>query len=573
MRKSVVIVLLAAVLAAAGWWWLRPKAIDAAAPLAYVPADTPYVMANLEPLPPDLAAMWMLQMGMQRELLSLQLEQARQALTTAGANGKPMLDLLDALEAEFGGKTTQEQMALLGLDLAKARYALYGLGLTPVMRIELAHPEALTQTIARIETRLGSALPQAKLGEHTYWQFGPASAPVQGIAAVIDGQLVLSATARNASEAVLRSVLGLDRPAQSLLASGGLAEINRAYGFTSTLSAYFDSTRALTAVTGAMNPADQALFAALAIEQPKPDAQCLAEYTALAQAWPRMVGGYTRLDADRADALGIFEARKDIATALMRLRAPMPGLKTITADTPFNLGFSVNLVELPKVVSEWASAIDAAPWQCPQLAALNQSARDAATQANNPALAVAAPLFSGLHATLSTLQWPADSMIPEFTGRLVVASQNPGSLLGMAKSMLPGLGQAQIPDDGSVVALPQQAGLPIEAPLFAAMQGNALALGIGSDEQAALPAFLASDAQDQPLLVIGMTGAFYGQFGEWQLHLLPPGADPAQREQAEKEAKAMAELYPKLFHRIDARIDVTERGIEMTQKMAMPQTP
>lgn len=573
MRKSVVVVLLVAVLAAAGWWWLRPKAVDAAAPLAFVPADTPYVMANLEPLPAELVAISMQQLGMQRELINLQLEQARQALTKAGDSGKPTLDLLDALEAEFGGKTTQEQLTLLGLDPATARFALYGLGLTPVLRVELAHPEALTQSIARIEARLGTELPQAKLGEQSYWQFGSATAPVQGIAAVIDGQLVLSAVARNASEPVLRSVLGLDRPAQSLLASGGLAELNRSYGFTSAFSAYLDSARALAAVTGDMSAADQALFAALAIPQPKPDAQCLAEYTALAQAWPRMAGGYSRLDAGNADALGIIEARTDIATALMRLRAPMPGLKTITADTPFNLGFSVNLVELPKVVSEWAGAIEKAPWQCPQLASLNQSARDAATQTNNPALAVAAPLFSGLHAVLSTLQWPADSMIPEFTGRLVVASENPGSLLGMAKSMLPGLGQTQIPDDGSVVALPQQSGLPLAAPLFAAMQGHALALGIGSDEQAGLPAFLASDPQDQPLLVFGVTGAFYGQFGEWQLHMLPASADPAQREQAATQAKLMAELYPKLFRRIDVRVDLTARGIEMTQKVVLPQTP
>jgi len=573
MRKPIAIVLLLAVLAAAGWWWLRPKALDAAAPLAFVPANTPYVLANLEPLPAALVAAAMQQMGMQRELLSLQIEQARQALSKAGDSGKPILELLDALQEEFGGKSLEQQLALLGLDPGKARFAFYGLGLTPVLRIELANPEALRQTIGRIESRLQSALPQAKLGDQAYWPFGSATSPVQVIAAVIDHQLVLSTTARDADEPTLRRVLGLDRPAQSLLASGGLADLNREFGFTSAFSGYLNSARVLESIVGELSVADRALLTALSITPPSPDAQCRSEYLALAQAWPRMVGGYTQLDASGAEALGIIEARKDIASALMRLRAPMPGLNTISADTPFNLGFSVNLVELPKLVAEWAGAIDKAPWQCPQLAALNQSARDAATQANNPALAVAAPLFSGLHAVLSTLQWPADAAMPDFTGRLVVASANPGSLLGMAKSLLPGLGQVQIPADGSAVALPQQPGLPLTAPLFAAMRGHALALGIGADEQARLTDFLASDAQEQPLLVVGATGAFYGQIGEWQSRLLPANADPALREQAENQARLMADLYPKLFRRVDARIDLTARGIELTQKVVLPQSP
>lgn len=573
MRKPVVIVVLLAVLAGAGWWWLRPKAVDASAPLAYVPANTPYVMANVEPMPAALQAASMRQLGLQRELLAAQWQEAKQALGKHGEQSKPVLALLEALEAEFGDKSLEQQLALLGLDPATTHYAIYGLGLTPVMRIELAKPDALTQTIARVETRLGTPLQQAKVGTQAYWQIPLGDAPLQAIAAVVGSHLVLSMAARDADEPTLRSVLGLDRPAQSLLASGGLSALNSEFGFTPSFSGYIDSARALDTISGEMTLADRALWAAVGVAPPKPEPLCQDEYAALAKAWPRMVFGYTRLDAGRAEALGLMEARPDIAAALMRLRAPMPGLGTITDDTPFNLGFSVNLVELPKVVTELTGAIEKAPWQCPQLTALNKAAHDAATQINNPGLSVAAPLFSGLHAVASTLDWPADAAIPQFSGRLAIASANPASLLGMAKSMLPTLGQVQIPDDGSVVALPEQAGLPIAAPMFAAMQGNAIALGIGSDEQAGLGAFLASDPQDQPLLVAGATGAFYSQLGQWQLRALSPTADAATREQAERQAALFAELYPKLFHHAQMRIDLTARGIEMTQQVVMPQTP
>lgn len=573
MRKPVVIVLLLALLAGAGWWWLRPKAIDASAPLAFVPADTPYVMANIEPIPASLVAVSMAQMGMQSELLALQLQQARLSLSQLGDNGKPIVALLDALQAEFGGKSPEQQFALLGVDPASTRFAIYGLGVSPVFRISLTDPDALRQTVGRLEAQLGMPLANASVGEHSYWQFALADAPVQAIAAIVGNHLVLSMAARDADEATLRSVLGLDRPAQSLLASGGLNELNSEFGFGPSLSGYFDSHRAVAAVLGRPSLADQSLFAALAIPPLNPDAQCREEYTALASAWPRAVFGYTRLDTERADALSVLESRADIATQLMRLRAPMPGLQTITADTTANFGFSVNLVELPKLITEFTGAIAASPWQCAQLAPLNKAAADAAKQANNPGLSMAAPLFSGMHLALSSIQWDADATIPEVAGRLVIASGNPASLLGMARSMLPGLGQAQIPDDGSVVALPEQPGLPITTPMFAAMQGNAIAIGLGESEQSGLAAFLASDAKDQPLLVAGATGAFYGQFGEWQLRMLPDGVDAATRETAEQEAKLMAALYPKMFRRAEARVDVTERGIEMSQTVWMPHTP
>lgn len=566
MKKTLaVLVLLAAVAALGVWWWAARERPDENAPLAFVPADTPYVMANLEPLPEAVTAMTLKQMGLQGELLALRTSALKDTLDKLGAQGEVARRAIEAVEAEHAGKTPEQGLALWGLA-PQARLALYGLGLTPVLRIELAHPEAFTRTVERIEARIGQSLPRGRMGEQEYFDLGLAEQPLGAVVAVVGSHLVLALRAREAPEPALREVLGLQRPRRSLQDSGGLAALDREFGFVPGFSGYLDGRRLLAALVGTPSLPDQAAFAALAVPRPDPSAECRSEYQALAEALPRAVFGYTRLEPGQVDVLAVLEVRRDIAAELMRLRAPMPGLAAVDADTPFNFGFSLRLAALPQVIGEFAGRVEKSPWQCPQLAFLNAGAEQARSQAGNPALFAAAPLFSGAHLLLSRLEWSAGQVLPDLAGKLVVASDNPASLLALAKSLLPDLAAVELPEDGSVVALPTPAGLPAAAPLYAARTPHAIAVALGEGQDRDLARFLEGQETEQPLLVAGATGAFYAKLADLSL---PADADPEQRARAEREAAQVREIYTALFRRAEMRLDLSERGIELRESVLM----
>src|SRR3546814_2158555 len=161
MRKSCALVLLLAVLAAA-WWWLHGHHDEGNDPLAYGPADTPYVFASTKALSAEQARAMLRQYGLSSDVLALILTPAKAALLAGNRADDTLARLLAALEAEFGGKSLEQIEALLGVRLG-GRNVFYGLGLTPVVRIELNQPQAFAQTVARVEQQAGKRLPQAQI--------------------------------------------------------------------------------------------------------------------------------------------------------------------------------------------------------------------------------------------------------------------------------------------------------------------------------------------------------------------------------------------------------------------------
>src|SRR3546814_5037523 len=88
---------------------------------------------------------------------------------------------------------------------------------------------------------------------------------------------------------------------------------------------------------------------------------------------------------------------------------------------------------------------------------------------------------------LNQAQWPEGAVIPEFSGALVVGSDNPASVFGIARSMLPALGTVKLQNDGRPTPLPAMPELGLHAPMYVAMSDDALAVRTGADEEKAMP--------------------------------------------------------------------------------------
>jgi hypothetical protein len=569
MRKAIAAIAVAAALAAGAWFVFNRDGQragpatgsgDATAPLAFVPADTPYVFANLEPLPQDKLDAWLQQSEAAVEMWRTQFDQAyaKYAQADEASTAKPWLD---ALDAEFRGKTVKQSMQHLGLDL-HALSAVYGVGLVPVARLALADPEAFRAFVARVEAKAGSKIPAAKIEDIDYWQFTDAEAPLRAILALQGKHLVLTLAPAN-DDSALRTLLGIERPAQSMQDGSALATLNRKYGYLPYASGYVDTTRLVALLTGAPSALETAFLAALDIQKPVVDATCQVEYAALAQGAPRFSFGYTTLDVKRSVGESHLELRDDLAKDLMALRAPMPGLDA-AADSMFNFGLSLKLAQLPPLVSKWAGAVQSAPWKCASLQELNTAFADSSVQLNNPVVFAAAPVFEGLHAIATRFSMPQAGAEPDFAGKLLIGSPNPAALLAMGQNFVHEIGTLGLKPDGEVKPLPALPGMPTMS-AHVAMTDHLLGVALGDGEEATLKQAMSTDPARQPLLVAGYSGEAFAQFFEqMQTQTATLEQDPAKQEEMRQAVEMMKKIYG-MIRRIEMSVEFDETGVAFVQ--------
>lgn len=578
MRK-IGIALVVLLLLGAGLWWFKgredgsvPKApgvagsaLEADAPLAFVPADTPYLIANLERMPKATVDAFLQQSepilqlwGNQMDLVNQRLDQDEEARAAA--------KWLRALGEEFKGKKAADVIAAFGLD-PQSLSAVYGIGLVPVARMTLADPAAFRAVVARLEQRTGETIPTGRIDDIDYWQLTSPEAPVRGIFA-LQGQHLVATLAPVGDDSALRTLLGIERPANALRDGGALAAINAKYGYVPYATGYVDSARVVALLTAPATPLETAFLTALKIEKPAVDAVCQAEYAAIATVAPRLVIGYTVLEPKQSIAISRIELRSDVAQDLMTLRAPMPGLAAADGSV-FNVGVALRAGAVPTLANKWADAAAAAPWQCSSLASLNQAFVDLRQQAANPAVFMVAPAINAFHAILTRIDVASLDTTPDLAGKLLLGSPNPAALLGMAKSFAPQIGELKLEPGGDVQPLPAMPGLPTNLPTHAVMDDGLLGLSFGTGEETTLKAALQVDATQQPLLVIGYSGAAFSQFMEKSMGATNASIqDPAARAEAEQSLKMVRDMYALIRH-IGMRVDFDEHGVAVQQVSAM----
>src|ERR1700743_1519219 len=177
---------------------------DKDAPLAFVPADTPYVVANLEVLDDSTRAALLSQADAQLPGQISKMQTAADEITDPHS-----ARLFKAFIAEIDGKTIETFAQNNGLDL-KGHSVLYGLGLSPVARPELSDPKAFEAFIGRLETAYGKKLDAATVGGQSYRKHVSTEAGTQVILAIVGKQAVAALLPADASESMLRQTLGLD---------------------------------------------------------------------------------------------------------------------------------------------------------------------------------------------------------------------------------------------------------------------------------------------------------------------------------------------------------------------------
>ena len=534
------------------------KPADTSSPLAFVPADSPFVMANSEPSPDAVKQTWTRMMqGTWPTVLGFY-DRMLDGLPDQGdANTAKAKQVIKAILDEVRQRDTPAKWAEAGFSM-DARAAFYGVGLVPVVRVELGDADKFRAMVARIEKNADAKLATSRVDDQDVWTIDIDKA--EALIAIEGKHLVMSVLPDNADKGLRRRVLGLDRPSESLETSGGLVTFNKAEGYLPYGSGWIDFKRIASLID---NDPGYTAFANMATQNPpKLDATCRSEFEALAARAPRLVMGYTRLEGEHFVANGRLDLDAELAASFIKLSSPPAG-SAAPSTSLYDIALSLPILKIKDFLIERSNAIVNSPFQCAALAPMNEAAANAKQQLSQ---VVPPPLsdFTGLRLMIDRLDIPEGGS-PDASAAVLIGSSNPMGMIGMAQLVVPSLRDFKLALDGKAVDLP--AGIiPTEVGFAPPMQiaANDTAVAIGMGKQIDLGAFLAAPAaKDGQLLRAAYTGEFYNTLSMMMTRF--SSAMPAQQRTDLEAQTAMYKLYARWINSIDIRINATSKGIEMIE--------
>ncbi len=541
--------------------------------LEYVPGDSPYVFAALEPQPAALQKKFepMLEMAVdQYHNLFLQ---ARAAMTTGGddAESDDLLNVLDVLIEE----TEDGDLSGLGFDSMKDVPVIYGYGLLPVVRMTISDPDAWASTYARLTSDLENAPTKITVDGLDIDVFG-GDAPAHIFIAQQDGTVALSLGPADLEAAIIGELMGATKPAVSIVDSGALAAVSQRYGFTPQMQGFVDFTKIFSMLQASGNPINDALFSSAPTLPLELDEVCSQEMTGLVQIMPRMVIGATRFDDKAIDTLVAFEMREDVATALKPIAGTMAGLSAGT-DAAMKLGGAINLLGLRNWVETSLGAAAESPFECEQLVPLNEMVAQAvgATQQQLPPIAYNLQGYSIEIGSFEGMEGIAEQRMPEnLEMDITVGFKNVQGLLMMGQMMAPQLAELALEPNGDAVPIPDGLTGPISIDGFMAMTDDLISVSVGEDAESRAEARATATVDGETPLLTRMdvdAGAYFKFIAEMSESAMGPMMESDslpedQRKMLESQQanmRAMAEAYEAVLDRVSFEVILTDRGLEM----------
>ncbi|HEX2138452.1 MAG TPA: hypothetical protein VHG33_01950 [Woeseiaceae bacterium] len=542
--------------------------------LRYVPADTPYVFAMPKRVPDEvrekLGAGTAEILDAYRKLVQAAINQPPEDPENAELTAEERRRISAHID-ELAAMITPEGIPAAGID-RDSTAAIYGVGLLPVLRVTLSDGALFNDAFAKLEERAGKPMEVATIDGHSYRYAGDEMGTL--ILAMIDDQLVVSLVPTGLPEDLLRSVLGLTLPANSIADSGALAELAETYGYEEYGLGILDVERIAATFLDEQSGINQWLLTTMEHDTKALTDVCKAEIRSMAGIVPRVVTGYTELSVENINTKSVFELRSDLAAGLQTITAPVPGLGAKQGGL-FSFGMSIDMPAAREFYSARLEAMAADPYECELFADLQAGVAQGRAALNQPV----PPVVYGIRGFLAVIDEIQGLDIQKkqpptkIDMRFLLATDNAPGLLAMGAMFSPEIAGLNLQPDSKPVKLEIPALSSNVDAAYLAMSEDALALSVGSGSEAGLTEMLkASAPQPAPFMSMDMDAArYYGFLGDAMAGNLTTSDDPDEAQAAEmvQATSGMMKAFEKLFSRVSFDVQFTERGIEIPSRMSL----
>jgi len=458
--------------------------------LAYAPADTAYVFADLEATPKDVTDAYLTRFQPALDVISEKVTKFQADYESGNYEGNQMAELATAVLDELGGSLSADNLANLGISL-QAHHAVYAMGIFPVIRAELEDAQKFRDAIGRIETKMGFEIPEENLNGTAYWHVSEEDMPVGVYIAILDQQLAISVFPVNAEDSLLAAFLGQEMPAQSMASTNALAIMNSDKGYTGYGSGIIDLQKLTDEFLNTDSDTRSYIGPEMAQELPALDEVCTTEIRAMVAKAPRMTAGTTKLTANEVAMRYELEIENSLAGSLAGLVSDTP--VAVDGDQLLSASLAIKIGKLRSFVFEKVNAIVTTPYECEMLQDLNQNATELVTQLNVPM----PPMINNLMgARILVDDFNPATQPPEGTGLIALHVDKPEMFVGMASMMVPGFDGLDLANQKNPVSIPEEM-LHMEGLEVSVLMGDsAIGASVGEQQSKKLKAFMAAKPQD-----------------------------------------------------------------------------
>ena len=525
--------------------------------LAYVPTDTAYVFADLEPAPAEITEVYVNRFQPVLDVMSEQIKQFQSDYQAGELQDNQMANLAMAVLDELGGSLSKESLNKLGISL-QAHHAIYAKGIFPVIRLGLSDAEELRNAITRIETKMGYELPLRDLNGISYWRISEDEMPVAIYIAILEQQLALSVFPANAEDSMLAAFLGQEMPAQSMATSNALAVMNKNKAYTGYGSGFVDIQKLSDEVLNPESNTRKILGSQMDTQMASLDAVCITEIKSIIAKTPRMTAGVTRFTDNEVAMRYDLEIESSLASGLAALVSDTPSAGT--GNHLLSASLAIKVGKLRNFMLEKATALVATPYQCAKLQDFNVQAEQMMTQLNIPM----PPMVNNLMG----LRVRVDDFDPakEFTqldGLLAIHVDKPEMFVGMASMMVPGFENLDLANQTEPVRIPAEM-LHMEGiDVFALMSDNAIGASIGEQHVKDLGSFMKTKSQDSGTFLsvshdmakqMQIQAALAGKFQ------IEPDQNPPK---IDEYSEAVTDVYMEILDRSRVDMRLTTEGLQI----------
>jgi hypothetical protein len=461
--------------------------------LSFVPEDTPYLAANLEPVPEDVVDTFLTRLQPVMDSMQAQLSKTRAELETYDdalpESGDLEVRLSLAVLQELDGNLSRPGLESLGFDV-RSHKVIYGMGAFPVIRLGLSDPASLRATIERVLGNAGITAPEQNFQGIPFWRVSDqnlAESAAGLYLAILEDHLAISMFPPMAENELLPYFLGHEKPVASN-AQARLQELNRQHGYTPHGSGILELHKLADQFMQPDAVAARALALTGEFDAATLAPECVTETHQIIDNMPRMTMGTTEMSASAIAVQYRVETPRTLAGQLMDLVSRIPMVEA-HSDRILEFAFGMKFGPVRDFLREKANAIVEEPYQCTYLAELNSNAAEALAQLNQ-AMPPFVNNFRGIRLSLSEFMMSGQSIPENAKGQIAVHVDQPEMFVGMAQMFLPDLSELAITPGDPPVRLPASL-IPVPGMVaFAAMSDSAIGLAMGEAEESGLTPFL-----------------------------------------------------------------------------------
>lgn len=407
--------------------------------MSYIPADTPILMVYANdpkhPLPQNFKDKMNKLSDSIGDILKVSMTENMKMFADISGKEENSVEVSEFIDKWFN----KEGFDKLGMVVGETETAFYMVDLFPVLRLNLAKSHSMGEVLDDLLIKANESKPDTAIKRDvngkTIYQFGDKELQVM---VNLDGNsFVASIAPPREVDSLMPKLLGFEKPSKSLKQSSQYNDTISKYNYVGN-SLYWMNTRQLADYFVNPDQHKTAMLDIMKIQDNMLSADCKTEILQIIDKMPRMVGGNTLLDEHKMDSHMIIEMENGLGSKFATLSGRIP---KANADAAMSYGFSFDISAAKTLAQEFVTNIEAVPYKCEFLQGMNEGVAGIKAKLDSP-MPPFVGNFKGFNIILDELdldfsKTEPSEMIKNLKAKVLLAVDNPDSLLGMAAMMMP----------------------------------------------------------------------------------------------------------------------------------------